>query len=35
VLVFFIFVRATGATGAAVFVAAIFGLHPLHVESVA
>lgn len=34
-LVFLIMMRATSAAGASLFVAAIFGLHPLHVESVA
>jgi Tfp pilus assembly protein PilF len=34
-LLFFIFQRMTRATGASAFVAAIFAVHPLHVESVA
>ena len=33
-LVFGLIVRATGAVGRAAFVAALFGVHPLHVESV-
>jgi protein O-mannosyl-transferase len=32
---FGVFVRMTGATGRSLFVAALFGVHPLHVESVA
>ena len=35
VLLFFLLRRATGATGRSVFVAALFGVHPMHVESVA
>jgi protein O-mannosyl-transferase len=35
VLVFLVFRRMTDATWRSVFVAALFGLHPLHVESVA
>ena len=34
-LVFFCFQRATGQTGRSAFVAALFAVHPLHVESVA
>lgn len=34
-LVFAIFLRATGQAGRSAFVAALFGVHPLHVESVA
>jgi tetratricopeptide (TPR) repeat protein len=34
-LLFVVFKRMTGALWASVFVAAIFGLHPLHIESVA
>ena len=34
-LLFAIFVRTTAAIGASAFVAAVFALHPLHVESVA
>lgn len=34
-LLFLVLQRATGKTGRAVFVAALFGVHPLHVESVA
>ena len=34
-LLFRLFLRITGAIGASAFVAAVFGLHPLHVESVA
>ena len=34
-LVFLVFNRMTGAIGRSFFVAALFGLHPLHVESVA
>jgi tetratricopeptide (TPR) repeat protein len=34
-LLFFALVRMTGATAASAFVAGVFGLHPLHVESVA
>ncbi len=34
-LVFLVFRRLTGAEGRSFFVAALFGLHPLHVESVA
>jgi tetratricopeptide (TPR) repeat protein len=34
-LLFAVFVRMTGATGASAFVAAVFAVHPLHVESVA
>ena len=34
-LVFRLFLRMTGAIGASAFVAALFALHPLHVESVA
>lgn len=35
VLLFMVFRRATGARGSSAFVAFIFALHPLHVESVA
>lgn len=35
VLVFLVLRRMTGAAGPSAFVAAIFGVHPLHVESVA
>lgn len=35
VLLFAVFSRMTGNTGAALFVAALFGIHPLRVESVA
>lgn len=35
VLVFRLFLQMTGSTGRCAFVAALFGLHPLHVESVA
>ena len=35
VLLFYVFLRMTGSLGASAFVAAIFALHPLHVESVA
>lgn len=35
VLLFLLFVRMTGAPFRSAFVAAVFGLHPLHVESVA
>ena len=35
VLVFLVFARMTGAVGASAFVAAVFAVHPLHVESVA
>ena len=35
VLLFVLFRRMTGATGRSAFVAAIFAVHPLHVESVA
>ena len=35
VLVFLVLARMTGAIGASAFVAAIFAVHPLHVESVA
>lgn len=35
VLLFLVFHRMTGATWRSAFVAALFGLHPLHVESVA
>jgi len=35
VLLFLILVRATGATGRSLFVAALFALHPMNVESVA
>ena len=35
VLVFLVFQQMTGATWASAFVAALFGWHPLHVESVA
>ncbi len=35
ILLFRLFARATGEIGASAFVAAVFGLHPLHVESVA
>ena len=35
ILLFRLFLRATGAIGPSAFVAAVFGLHPLHVESVA
>jgi protein O-mannosyl-transferase len=35
VLLFLVFQRMTKATGASAFVAAIFAVHPLHVESVA
>jgi tetratricopeptide (TPR) repeat protein len=34
-LLFFLFTRMTGATWRSAFVAALFALHPLHVESVA
>ncbi len=34
-LLFVVLRRATGAVGRSLFVAALFGLHPLHVESVA
>jgi tetratricopeptide (TPR) repeat protein len=34
-LLFGVLLRMTGATGASAFVAAVFALHPLHVESVA
>jgi len=34
-LVFLVLDRATGARGPSAFVAAVFGVHPLHVESVA
>jgi len=34
-LVFRLFSRTTGATGAAAFIAALFAVHPLHVETVA
>jgi len=34
-LLFAFFVRTTGSIGASAFVAAVFALHPLHVESVA
>ena len=34
-LLFRLFVRMTGSMGASAFVAALFALHPLHVESVA
>ena len=34
-LVFAVFRRATGNSGRSVFVAALFAVHPLHVESVA
>ena len=34
-LLFFLFKRMTGATWRSAFVAALFALHPLHVESVA
>ena len=34
-LVFYVLRRMTGAAGPALFVAAVFGVHPLHVESVA
>ena len=34
-LLFFALLRMTGAVGACAFVAAVFALHPLHVESVA
>ncbi len=34
-LLFAFFVRASGSIGASAFVAAVFALHPLHVESVA
>jgi tetratricopeptide (TPR) repeat protein len=35
VLLFRLFLRATSSIGPSAFVAAVFGLHPLHVESVA
>jgi Flp pilus assembly protein TadD len=35
VLVFLIFDHLTGSTGCSAFLAGVFGLHPLHVESVA
>jgi protein O-mannosyl-transferase len=35
VLVLRVLARATGAVAPSAFVAALFGLHPLHVESVA
>jgi hypothetical protein len=35
VLVFLVFKRMTGSVWRSCFVAAVFGLHPLHVESVA
>ncbi len=35
VLLFILLARLTGANGRSAFVAALFGLHPLHVESVA
>src|SRR5204862_7815968 len=35
ILLFIVLERMTGRTGASAFVAALFGLHPLHVESVA
>ena len=35
VLLFYVFLRTTGSLGASGFVAGIFALHPLHVESVA
>jgi tetratricopeptide (TPR) repeat protein len=35
VLLFLVFARMTGAVGASAFVAAVFAVHPLHVESVA
>ena len=35
VLLFLVFVRMTGAPGKSAFVAGVFALHPLHVESVA
>jgi hypothetical protein len=35
ILLFRLFLRATGAFGPSAFIAAVFGLHPLHVESVA
>lgn len=35
VLLFFLLVRMTGAVGRSAVVAALFGVHPLHVESVA
>ena len=35
VLLFYVFLRMTGALGASSFVAAVFALHPTHVESVA
>lgn len=35
VLLYFVFYRMTGEAGACLFVAALFALHPLHVESVA
>jgi protein O-mannosyl-transferase len=35
ILVFLVLVKMTGASGRSLFVAAIFGLHPTHVESVA
>ena len=34
-LLFLLFERMTGATGRSFFLAALFGLHPMHVESVA
>jgi tetratricopeptide (TPR) repeat protein len=35
VILFFVFLRMTGALWQSAFVAALFGVHPLHVESVA
>jgi protein O-mannosyl-transferase len=35
VLLFYVFLRMTGSLGASGFIAAVFALHPLHVESVA
>ena len=35
ILLFFLFLRLTAAAGRSALVAALFGLHPLHVESVA
>jgi tetratricopeptide (TPR) repeat protein len=35
VLLFYVFLRMTGALGASAFIASVFALHPTHVESVA
>ncbi len=35
VLLFYVFLRMTGSLGASAFIAAVFALHPAHVESVA